>query len=114
MLQWPLHNGQRLIIILKNHAFQAFDFAVELHGWISSTQGSTWQCLMISIFNSGGTIPRVQEEAERALSGLREARMASRVENLEVRWPGKEARLLAKGPDSLDKAKKAKQQQQNF
>ena len=34
--------------------------------------------------------------------------MASRAENLEVRWPGKEARLLADGPNSLDKAKRQK------
>ena len=38
--------------------------------------------------------------------------MASGVENLEVnggsRWPSKEARLLADGPHSLDKAKRKK------
>ena len=38
--------------------------------------------------------------------------MASGAENLEVnggsRWPSKEARLLADGPHSLDKAKRKK------
>ena len=57
MLQWPLHNGQCFFLKKKN-PFQAFDFAIELNGWISSTQGNTWQCLMISIFNSRRNVPQ--------------------------------------------------------
>lgn len=61
MLQWPLHNGQCLLVFVfffKKNPFQAFDFAIELNGWISSTQGNTWQCLMISIFNSRRNVPQ--------------------------------------------------------